>query len=75
MGRPKSKSWRNSIPSIGRGSTNIDRGDPNLSNVETQKRGNWLREKFFVRGRRLTLDEIMQQGTGEPITDRYLTAI
>ena len=34
--------------------------------------GNWLREKFFVRGGRLTLDEIMQQGTGEPLTDRYL---
>jgi Zn-dependent M32 family carboxypeptidase len=34
--------------------------------------GNWLREKFFVRGGRLTLDEIMEQGTEEPLTDKYL---
>jgi hypothetical protein len=37
--------------------------------VET---GNFLKEKFFVRGGRLTLDEIMEQGTGEPLTDKYL---
>ncbi len=34
--------------------------------------GNFLKEKFFARGGRLTLDEIMEQGTGEPLTDKYL---
>jgi oligoendopeptidase F len=34
--------------------------------------GAFLKEKFFVRGGRLTLDEIMQRGTGEPLTDKYL---
>jgi len=34
--------------------------------------GGYLREKFFSRGGRLTLDEIMQQGTGEALTDKYL---
>ena len=34
--------------------------------------GEWLRQKFFRRGGRLTLDEIMQIGTGKPLTDRYL---
>ena len=34
--------------------------------------GAFLKEKFFVRGGRLTLDEIMKQGTGEPLTDKYL---
>jgi oligoendopeptidase F len=34
--------------------------------------GEFLREKFFVRGGRLALDEIMQEGTGEPLTDKYL---
>ena len=34
--------------------------------------GQFLKEKFFARGGRLTLDEIMEQGTGEPLTDKYL---
>jgi Zn-dependent M32 family carboxypeptidase len=34
--------------------------------------GNFLREQFFARGGRLTLDEIMVEGTGEPLTDKYL---
>ncbi len=34
--------------------------------------GSFLKEKFFARGGRLTLDEIMEQGTGEPLTDKYL---
>ena len=34
--------------------------------------GTFLREKLFVRGGRLTLDEIMEQATGEPLTDKYL---
>ncbi len=34
--------------------------------------GAFLKEKFFSRGGRLTLDAIMQQGTGEPLTDKYL---
>jgi oligoendopeptidase F len=34
--------------------------------------GAFLKEKFFVRGGRLTLDEIMEDGTGEPLTDKYL---
>lgn len=34
--------------------------------------GDWLRRKFFMRGGRLTLDEIMQAGTGKPLTDSYL---
>jgi Zn-dependent M32 family carboxypeptidase len=34
--------------------------------------GNFLKEKFFARGGQLTLDEIMEQGTGEPLTDKYL---
>jgi oligoendopeptidase F len=38
-------------------------------NAET---GKFLKEKFFSRGGRLTLDEIMKDGTGEPLTDRYL---
>jgi oligoendopeptidase F len=36
--------------------------------------GTWLRDKFFVRGGRLTVDEIMEQGSGEPLTDNYLIA-
>lgn len=36
--------------------------------------GTWLREKLFVRGGRLTLDEIMEQGSGEALTDKYLIA-
>jgi Zn-dependent M32 family carboxypeptidase len=42
---------------------------PRTRLVET---GNFLKEKFFARGGRLTLDEIMDQGTGEPMTDKYL---
>jgi hypothetical protein len=38
-------------------------------NTET---GKFLKEKFFSRGGRLTLDEIMEDSTGEPLTDRYL---
>src|SRR5438874_11998280 len=34
--------------------------------------GKFLQEKFFSRGGRLTLDEIMQQGAGEALTDKYL---
>ncbi|HSA94342.1 MAG TPA: hypothetical protein VLE48_15115 [Terriglobales bacterium] len=34
--------------------------------------GRYLHEKFFVRGGRLPLDEIMKDGTGEPLTARYL---
>jgi hypothetical protein len=34
--------------------------------------GAFLKEKFFTRGGRLTLDEIMREGTGEPLTDKYL---
>jgi oligoendopeptidase F len=34
--------------------------------------GSFLKEKFFARGGRLTLDEIMEEGTGEPLTDKYL---
>ena len=34
--------------------------------------GDYLRENFSNRGGRLTLDEIMQQGTGESLTDKYL---
>jgi oligoendopeptidase F len=34
--------------------------------------GAWLKEKFFSRGGRFTLDEIMHEGTGEPLTDKYL---
>jgi Zn-dependent M32 family carboxypeptidase len=34
--------------------------------------GSFLKENFFGRGGRLTLDEIMEQGTGEPLTDKYL---
>jgi Zn-dependent M32 family carboxypeptidase len=36
--------------------------------------GAWLHDKFFVRGGRLTIDEIMEQGSGEPLTDKYLIA-
>src|SRR5919109_1579050 len=34
--------------------------------------GDFLKGKFFSRGGRLTLDEIMQGGTGEPLSDKYL---
>jgi oligoendopeptidase F len=34
--------------------------------------GAFLKEKFFTRGGRLTLDELMREGTGEPLTDKYL---
>jgi oligoendopeptidase F len=34
--------------------------------------GVFLKDKFFVRGGRLTLDQIMKEGTGEPLTDKYL---
>ncbi len=34
--------------------------------------GKYLREKFFSRGGRFKLDEIMQQGTGKPLTAGYL---
>jgi oligoendopeptidase F len=34
--------------------------------------GSFLKEKFFARGGRLTLDEIIEEGTGEPLTDKYL---
>jgi oligoendopeptidase F len=34
--------------------------------------GKYMREKFFSRGGRLTLDEIMKEGTGEPLTAKYL---
>jgi hypothetical protein len=34
--------------------------------------GAYLREKFFSRGGLLTLDQIMQEGTGEPLNPRYM---
>jgi oligoendopeptidase F len=34
--------------------------------------GAFLKDKFFSRGGRLTVDEIVQQGTGEPLTQEYL---
>jgi oligoendopeptidase F len=34
--------------------------------------GKYLREKFLSRGGRFKLDEIMSQGTGEPLTAKYL---
>jgi len=34
--------------------------------------GGYLREKFFSRGGRLTFDEIMKEGTGEPLIAKYL---
>ena len=34
--------------------------------------GAYLREKFFSRGGLLTLDQIMQQGTGEPLNPKYM---
>ena len=37
-----------------------------------KKTGKYLQKKFFSRGGRFNLDEIMQQGTGEPLTVRYL---
>lgn len=38
-------------------------------NAET---GAYLREKFFSRGGLLTLDQILQEGTGEPLNPRYM---
>jgi Zn-dependent M32 family carboxypeptidase len=37
-----------------------------------KRTGKYLREKFFSRGGRFTLDEIMREGTGEPLTAKYL---
>ena len=37
-----------------------------------EEAGRFLRQKFFSRGGRLTLDEIMQQGTGDRLSDKYL---
>ena len=34
--------------------------------------GSYLHDKFLIRGGSLTLDQIMQQGTGEGLTARYL---
>ena len=34
--------------------------------------GAYLREKFFSRGGLLTLDQIMQEGTGEPLNPQYM---
>lgn len=34
--------------------------------------GAYLREKFFSRGGLLTLDQIMQEGTGEPLNPKYM---
>jgi Zn-dependent M32 family carboxypeptidase len=34
--------------------------------------GAYLRQKFFSRGGLLTLDQIMQQGTGEPLNPEYM---
>jgi Zn-dependent M32 family carboxypeptidase len=34
--------------------------------------GAYAREKFFSRGGLLTLDQIMQEGTGEPLNPRYM---
>jgi hypothetical protein len=34
--------------------------------------GVYLREKFFSRGGLLTLDQIMQEGTGEPLNPKYM---
>jgi Zn-dependent M32 family carboxypeptidase len=35
-------------------------------------RGTYLHDKFLIRGGSLTLDQIMQQGTGERLTAKYL---
>lgn len=37
-----------------------------------KKTGDYMREKFFSRGGRFTLDEIIREGTGEALTARYL---
>jgi Zn-dependent M32 family carboxypeptidase len=34
--------------------------------------GTYLHDKFLIRGGSLTLDQIMQQGTGEGLTAEYL---
>jgi hypothetical protein len=34
--------------------------------------GAYLRQKFFSRGGLLTLDQIMQEGTGEPLNPKYM---
>lgn len=34
--------------------------------------GAFLRDKFFIRGGRVPLDDIMRDGTGEPLTAKYL---
>jgi oligoendopeptidase F len=36
------------------------------------KTGEYLKAEFFSRGGRYSVDEIMRQGTGEPLTPRYL---
>jgi Zn-dependent M32 family carboxypeptidase len=36
--------------------------------------GSYLRERFFARGGRLTLDEILVEGTGQPLSAAALTA-
>ncbi len=46
--------------------------DARFGKTWSAETGRWLRENFFSRGGRLTLDQIMQAGTGEPLTPRYM---
>jgi hypothetical protein len=46
--------------------------DQKFGRVWGQEAGNYLHDKFLVRGGRLTLDQIMLEGTGEKLTADYL---
>jgi Zn-dependent M32 family carboxypeptidase len=46
--------------------------DRRFGRIWAQPAGTYLHDKFLIRGGSLTLDQIMQQGTGEGLTAKYL---
>ena len=48
--------------------------DQKFGRTWAHEAGTYLHDKFLIRGGSLTLDQIMRQGTGEPLTARYLVA-